>query len=138
MSPPSLLLITQVDTAPSRHIERHLLALLPGARLTVAALAGLATVQEPDLVLIVLHGPDAAPLESLQHWRARARRPVPVVLIAEPVTDDLAWRAYGARVNAVLALPSDDVELRGALRAMCDFWFRVARLPVVPYHHPTN
>lgn len=142
MRTPANILIIEDSTGYAYLVERLLRQLLPSAVLTVKADGHQALMaleqQAYDLVILDLDLPKVSGLTVLKSLKGHIdRQMLPVVVLSQHADKEHVWQAYQANANAFLVKPDDIDELQPMLAALIDFWFRVAKLPVVPLHPVT-
>ena len=86
----------------------------------------------PELILIDLDDLGQHGLDFIAILRAdETLSVIPVIVLSHQTTDTHLWNAYRARANAFIVKPADSNALRRDLETLCDFWFRVNKLPVI-------
>jgi CheY-like chemotaxis protein len=142
LNPPIVFLIDD-NAGDVRLITEAVLAVMPAADVrpvtdsteAVPRLKeSLAAMAAPNLILLDLRMPKKSGLEVLEEIR---RDPeigyLPVVVLTGSEAEQDVFRAYALHANSVVTKPISYVQLRSAIRTMCEFWLGVARLPGATY-----
>jgi two-component system response regulator len=84
----------------------------------------------PNLVLLDLRMPKKSGFELLEEIKGSPEtRHVPVIVLTSSEAAQDVLGAYRRHANAVVTKPLGFHELQSAVRALCEFWLKVANLP---------
>lgn len=84
----------------------------------------------PDLILLDLNLPRKDGREVLAEIKKDERlKRIPVIVLSTSEAEEDISRAYRLKANCYIAKPPQLDELIRIIKAIEDFWFRVARLP---------
>ena len=92
-----------------------------------------------DLIILDLNLPKVDGFEILEFLKNDAHlRTVPVIVMSSSSAEQDVCRSYFLGANAYVVKPVSLGEVMSTIRALCEFWFRTARLVkdtngVVPY-----
>ena len=140
--PPKILLIDD-NAGDVRLITEALQEAVPGAAvrpISDGAMAipclkeALETGEGPNLVLLDLRMPKKDGLEILAAIKKNPKmRHLPVVILTSSEAPSDVFRAYALHANSVVTKPLGFVQLRSAVKTLCEFWLGVAHLPEAAY-----
>ncbi len=141
-SPPRILLIDD-NAGDIRLITEAVQVAVPGAEVrsisdSTLAISGLNAALEageaPNLVLLDLRMPKKDGLEILAAIKKNPKmRHLPVVILTSSEAPSDVFRAYALHANSVVTKPLGFVQLRSAVKTLCEFWLGVAHLPEAAY-----
>lgn len=84
----------------------------------------------PDLVLLDLNLPKKSGWEVLADIKADPRlRQIPVVILTTSKAEEDIVKSYDLHANCYVTKPVDLDRFMYVLKAICDFWLKVARTP---------
>ncbi|MDA0836526.1 MAG: response regulator [Planctomycetota bacterium] len=89
-----------------------------------------AKAERPDLILLDLNMPRLTGLEVLARlMKDDSLKKIPVVVLSTSETSEDIELAYSNGANAYITKPVDYREFIQVVKAIHEFWFRVAKLP---------
>lgn len=84
----------------------------------------------PDLVLLDLNMPKKDGRETLRQLKADPRfRDIPVVVLTTSTTEDDVAYSYRSGASSFVVKPATYQAWIDLVRDLCDYWFRLVRLP---------
>lgn len=86
----------------------------------------------PDLILLDLNMPGMDGREALREIKSDPElRSIPVVVLTTSRAEEDIADAYARGANIYIPKPDSFDELVGAVKVLCEFWFKVCALPGV-------
>ncbi len=90
-----------------------------------------AGTKRPQLILLDLNLPRKDGREVLEDIKQDPElRRIPVVVLTTSSAESDVRRAYESHANCFITKPAELPEYRSVVRAVVDFWLRIARLPL--------
>jgi two-component system, chemotaxis family, response regulator Rcp1 len=88
------------------------------------------TAPRPDLILLDLNLPRKDGREVLADIKADvALKSIPIIVLTTSESHQDVRQAYALHANCYICKPVDFTVFQDAIRATCDYWFRIVRLP---------